>query len=63
MYVFLLVLYIGTGDDRKLVDATLTFNLLDDCNSHAAALVKRYSTHGITLSDRAVAYCVPKLLK
>lgn len=63
MYVFLLLLYIGTGESRELVDATLTFTLLDDCNRHAAALVQRYSTHGITPQDRAVAYCVPKLYK
>jgi len=62
MYVFLLLIYLGTGVDRKLVDANITFARLEDCNSHASAIVKRYSTHGISLQDRAVAYCVPQLI-
>ena len=63
MYVFLLLLYLGTGEERKLSDATMTFPTLEDCNYYASKLVNRYSTHGISPQDRAVAYCVPKLLK
>jgi hypothetical protein len=28
----------------------------------ASEVVKRYSTHGIEVEDRVVAYCVPKYL-
>ena len=63
MYVFLLLLYLGTGEDRKLLDVTMTFSTLEDCNYYAATIIKRYSTNGISSEDRAVAYCVPKLLK
>jgi len=37
----------------------LYFYQLNVCNRVAKALVERYSTHGITTSDRAVAYCLP----
>jgi len=62
-YVFVLLLYLGTGEDRSLSSDELEFATLEACNRHASAIVKRYSTHGISLKDRAVAYCVPKVLK
>ena len=59
MHVFVLMLYLGYGDARSLAVDDLYFYQLNVCNRVAKALVERYSTHGIGLSDRAVAYCVP----
>jgi hypothetical protein len=31
---------------------------IDVCNRVASEMVKRYSSHGIHLDDRVVAYCI-----
>ena len=59
MHVFVLMLYLGYGDERKLAVKDLYFYQLNVCNRVAEALVERYSTHGISTADRAVAYCLP----
>jgi|MDTC01.1.fsa_nt_gb hypothetical protein len=63
MHVFVLMLYLGYGDERTLVIDDMYFKQVNYCNKVAESLVKRYSTHGIGLSDRAVAYCVPTRLE
>jgi hypothetical protein len=63
MHVFVLMVYIGYGDGRALFSEDMYFYRADHCNSVANEVVKRYSTHGITLEDRVVAYCVPKYLE
>ena len=57
--MFVLMLYLGYGDARSLAVKDLHFYQLNVCNKVAKALVERYSTHGITSADRAVAYCLP----
>ena len=57
--MFVLMLYLGYGDERKLVIDDMYFYQVTVCNGVARALVERFSTHGITASDRAVAYCLP----
>jgi hypothetical protein len=42
------------------MEETMVFNTIEHCNYYAKEVVRRYSTHGIALEDRAVAYCVPK---
>ena len=60
MYVFVLLIYLGI--DRKLIEDNMVFNTIEQCNYYAKEIVRRYSTHGIAPEDRAVAYCVPKRL-
>jgi len=63
MHVFVLMVYIGYGENRVLLEENMYFYRVNHCNSVANEVVKRYSTHGITLEDRVVAYCVPKYLE
>ena len=62
MHVFVLMLYLGYGDERTLVIDDMYFQRIDYCNKVGESLVKRYSTHGISTKDRAVAYCLPMRL-
>jgi len=62
MHVFVLMVYMGYGDDRTLLSEDMYFHRVDLCNKVASEVVKRYSTHGIEVEDRVVAYCVPKYL-
>ena len=62
MHVFVLMVYLGYGDDRTLLSEDMYFYRVDLCNKEASEVVKRYSTHGIEVEDRVVAYCVPKYL-
>ena len=60
MHVFVLMVYIGYGENRVLLEENMYFYRVSHCNSVANEVVKRYSTHGIALEDRAIAYCLPK---
>jgi len=67
IHVFLLMVYLGTGDTRQLVSNNMYFYDLDRCNYFASQIVKRYgnyrySSH-VDPKDRATAYCVPKYIK
>ena len=53
---FVLLLYLGI--ERELI--SITFTKIEDCNYYANELIKRFSTHGISVKDRAVAYCILK---
>ena len=57
------MLYLGYGDERTVVIDDMYFKQVNYCNKVAESLVKRDSTHGIGLSERAVAYCVPTRLE
>ena len=59
MYTFILLVYLGV--DRKLIEDTMIFNTIEQCNYYAREITRRYSTHGIAPEDRAVAYCIPKI--
>ena len=58
MFTFVLLIYLGI--DRELIEYKMVFDNIEHCNYYAKEVVRRYSTHGIALEDRAVAYCVPK---
>lgn len=62
--VFLLQLYLGVGDTRKLISGDMYFRSVTDCNWYAAQLTKRYGNYGqqglMDARDRVTSYCVPK---
>ena len=63
VHVFLLMLYIGVGDDRRLVSNDMYFRNVNTCNYFAKELSKRYSTYAaMDKRDRATAYCLPKYI-
>jgi len=59
MYFFVLMVYLGAT--RELIKDSMVFDNIEHCNYYAREITKRYSTHGITLEDRVVAYCLPKV--
>lgn len=63
VHVFLLMLYIGIGDDRRLVSNDMYFRNVNTCNYFAKELSKRYSTYAMMDNrDKATAYCLPKYI-
>lgn len=67
IHVFLLVVYLGTGDDRRLVSNDMYFSSINRCNWFASQIVKRYGNYShsdwMNSQDRATAYCLPKYIK
>jgi hypothetical protein len=67
LHVFLLVVYIGTGESRYLASGDMYFKSVTTCNFFAAELSKRYGSYGsvdwMDPRDRVTAYCIPKYLK
>lgn len=67
IHVFLLLVYLGTGESRKLTSGDMYFRSIDDCNYFASQVSKRYGNYqyysGIDPKDRVTAYCVPKYIK
>jgi hypothetical protein len=66
IHVFVLMLYLGTGDDRRLVSDNMHFYDLSRCNWFASEIVKRYGNYRyreyMDAKDRATAYCLPKYI-
>jgi hypothetical protein len=66
VHVFLLQLYLGTGEYRRLVSSDMHFYSITECNMYAKELTNRYGNYGsidwIDPKDRATAYCVPVVL-
>ena len=64
MDVFLLLVYIGVGEDRRFESNKMHFRDVTECNFFAGQLTKRYTNsrhYGIVdKRDRVTAYCVPK---
>jgi len=64
IHVFLLMVYLGTGDDRRLVSNDMYFASIVDCNYYASQVSKRYGNYRsldyLNPKDRVTAYCVPK---
>lgn len=64
IHVFLLLVYLGTGDERQLISGDMYFRDLNDCNWYAANLSKRFGSYRYSDKmdprDRVTAYCVPK---
>jgi len=67
LHVFLLLVYLGTGDDRQLISNDMYFADVNRCNFFAKELARRYGNYKdrdwIDSRDRVTAYCVPKYLK
>ena len=66
MHVFLLMVYLGTGDERKLVSNNMYFRSIDRCNYFASQVSKRYGNFKynsyLDPKDRVTAYCLPKYI-
>jgi hypothetical protein len=67
MHVFLLMVYLGVGDSRKVISDNMYFRSVTDCNFYAKELTKRYGNYQsidrMDSRDRVTAYCVPKYIK
>ncbi len=63
-HVFLLMVYLGTGDFRKPISQDMYFRDLNSCNWYASKIVKTYGNYSysqfIDPKDRVTAYCIPK---
>tara|TARA_R110002072_G_scaffold190104_2_gene347118 strand:+ start:473 stop:694 length:222 start_codon:yes stop_codon:yes gene_type:complete len=55
--VFMLVLIMGIGEDRKPIDETLYFRSIEVCNATAKELAKRWGHWSIL--DQVSVYCLP----
>ena len=64
MDVFLLMVYLGTGDARRLESGNMYFRDITECNFFASELAKRYGNYRyssyIDPRDRVTTYCVPR---
>lgn len=64
IHVFLLLVYLGTGEDRRLISNDMYFYSVTDCNYFASELSKRYGNYRhldyVNPEDRVTAYCLPK---
>ena len=64
VHVFLLLVYLGTGDERKLVSGDMYFADIQRCNWFASQLSKRYGNYKYSQymdpKDRVTTYCLPK---
>ena len=62
--VFLLLVYLGTGEFRKLESGNMYFYSVTECNYFANQVSKRYGNYryiqNMDPKDRVTAYCVPK---
>lgn len=67
IHVFLLMVYLGVGDDRRLISNDMYFYSITDCNFFAKELSKRYGNFEfysyLNSKDKVTAYCVPKYIK
>jgi len=65
-HVFLLVVFIGTGEYRTLTSADMYFANIERCNFFASQVSKRYGNYSysdfVDAKDRATAYCIPKYI-
>ena len=61
--VFAIMLILGTGTDRVVIENNLHFHNVDLCNYVANALTKRYTSYTVNGQDHATAYCLPKSVK
>ena len=56
IHVFLLFVYVGVGEDKRLVSNDMYFRNVDDCVYFAQRLHKQSRQGNIT------AYCLPELV-
>lgn len=61
---FLLMVYLGTGEFRKLESGNMYFYSVTECNYFASQVSKRYGNYGslslVDPKDRVTAYCIPR---
>ena len=66
LHVFLLMVYLGASDTRRVVSDDMHFYSIDRCNYFASRVTKRYGNYGksayLPEQDRVTAYCIPKLV-
>ncbi len=64
VHVFLLLVYLGTGEDRSLISGDMYFYDINECNWYARQVSKRYGNYQhldrMSAKDRVTAYCIPK---
>ena len=46
MHVFVIMLFLGYGDERTLVIDDMYFKQVNYCNKDAESLVQKHATHG-----------------
>ena len=60
------MVYLGTGDERKLVSNNMYFYSIDRCNYFASQVSKRYGNFKynsyLDPKDRVTSYCLPKYI-
>ena len=65
-HVFLLLVYLGTGDARTLTSSDMFFASIERCNFFASRITKTYGNYNysafIDPKDRVTAYCIPKYI-
>jgi hypothetical protein len=63
IHVFVLVMFLGVGEDRRLISDNMYFYSIDRCNYFAEKLSRRYGNFRdidwIDPRDRVTAYCKP----
>ena len=59
--VFVLTVYLGLGEDKKLIHDKMLFRSLVDCQWYAARVVKTYGNYEFYRAgtDKITAYCLP----
>jgi len=67
IHVFLLMVYLGAGEDRRLISNDMYFADIVRCNFFAKEVSRRYGNYKdiykMDARDRVTAYCVPKFVK
>ena len=65
-HVFLLLVYLGTGETRKLTSGDMYFYNINDCLYFASQVSKQYGNYKyndyVNAKDRVTAYCIPKYI-
>jgi len=59
--VFVLTVYMGLGEDKKLIHDKMLFESLIDCQWYASRIVKTYGNYEFYRAgtDKITAYCLP----
>ena len=64
IHAFLLLVYLGTGETRKLTSGDMYFRDINECLYFASQLSKRHGNYKylqyMDPRDRVTAYCVPR---
>ena len=63
IHAFMLVVVLGTGDERKVQPNPMIFRSIDVCQYYAARVPKQYGNYSYRMyidpKDRITAYCKP----